>query len=93
MAEGDDTSLDDIKLSDFDLDFDVWKTVIDETQEEHMSSLEKKQDQNISYSSSDITQAQFSGQGFANGQLIKVERSEMDVPSKKEGMLTTEVHL
>ena len=60
MAEGDDTSLDDIKLSDFDLDFDVWKTVIDETQEEHMSSLEKKQDQNISYSSSDITQNQFS---------------------------------
>ena len=34
IVDTDDTPLADIKLSDFELDFDVWKSVIDETQED-----------------------------------------------------------
>ena len=37
VNEGGDAPLQDIKLSEFDLDFDVWNTVIDETQEESVS--------------------------------------------------------
>ena len=37
VNDGGDAPLQDIKLSDFDLDFDVWNTVIDETQEESVS--------------------------------------------------------
>ena len=37
IVEGDNSTLEDIKLSEFDLDFDVWNSVIDETQEDNVS--------------------------------------------------------
>ena len=41
IVDTDDTPLADIKLSDFELDFDVWKSVIDETQEDCTLSEDK----------------------------------------------------
>ena len=37
IVEGDNSTLEDIKLSEFDLDFDVWNSVIDETQEDNVT--------------------------------------------------------
>jgi hypothetical protein len=87
MVEGDDTTLEDIKLSDFDLDFDVWKTVIDETQEENVSSEDKfsSLDPKMTNASSTISQEHFTfktEQGPVEDKCIKMEQTEMDVGCK-----------
>ena len=79
IVEGDDTTLEDIKLSDFDLDFDVWKTVIDETQEENASSEDKfsNQDPKLTQTSSAISQEHFTlktEQGSFEDKCIKMEQ-------------------
>ena len=79
MVEGDDTTLEDIKLSDFDLDFDVWKTVIDETQEENVSSEDKFSNLEPKMTSSTISQEHFTFKTEGEDKCIKMEQTEMDV--------------
>ena len=88
MVEGDDATLDDIKLSDFDLDFDVWNTVIDETQEENASPDDRfsDSDRKLSYSSSlTIPQEHFP---FKQVNVTKVE-DEKSIKIEKTDMEAT----
>ena len=67
MLDTDDTPLADIKLSDFELDFDVWKSVIDETQEDCNLSEEK-------FSHLDKRSTAINSSQSQNGIIIKGEQ-------------------
>ena len=67
IVDTDDTPLADIKLSDFELDFDVWKSVIDETQEDCTLSEDK-------FSHLDKRSTAINSSQSQNGIIIKGEQ-------------------
>ena len=97
VVGGEDAALEDIKLSEFDLDFDVWNTVIDETQEENVSTEDRFSTMapaKLTHSSSTISsyQEQFTfkteqSQDTENEGIMKIEENEMAMVGHKNEMV------